>query len=157
MVAFAAVGAVISYRHTYERVTTNGETGLTARLLPFTVDGLMLAASMLILDASRPTSPCQGGGQVLNVEELLHGNRHAMQLPLHRPFFSSSSATSAALRARSASIATNDESSPSMEAIRARASSSTAEGLSWPERYARERPAIPRRSQPVTTGAPVPA
>lgn len=31
----------------------HGKTGLTARLLPFTVDGLILAASMLILDASR--------------------------------------------------------------------------------------------------------
>ena len=40
---------MISYRHTYELVTTHGETGLTARLLPFTVDGLILAASMLIL------------------------------------------------------------------------------------------------------------
>jgi hypothetical protein len=49
----AAVAAVISYRHAYELVTTHGETGLTARLLPFTVDGLILAASMLILDASR--------------------------------------------------------------------------------------------------------
>jgi hypothetical protein len=51
--AVAAVAAVISYRHAYELVTTHGETGLTARLLPFTVDGLILAASILILDASR--------------------------------------------------------------------------------------------------------
>jgi Protein of unknown function (DUF2637) len=51
--AVAAVAAVISYQHAYELVTTHGETGLTARLLPFTVDGLILAASVLILDASR--------------------------------------------------------------------------------------------------------
>lgn len=49
----AAVAAVISYRHAYELVSTHGETGVTARLLPFTVDGLILAASMLILDAYR--------------------------------------------------------------------------------------------------------
>jgi hypothetical protein len=49
----AAVAAVISYRHAYELVCTHGETGLTARLVPFTVDGLILAASMLILDANR--------------------------------------------------------------------------------------------------------
>jgi uncharacterized protein DUF2637 len=49
----AAVAAVISYRHAYELVSTHGETGLTARLIPFTVDGLILAASMLILDATR--------------------------------------------------------------------------------------------------------
>jgi hypothetical protein len=40
-------------RHAYELVTTHAETGLTARLLPFTIDGLILAASMPILDASR--------------------------------------------------------------------------------------------------------
>ena len=55
--AVAAVAAVISYRHAYELVTTHGETGLTARLLPFTVNGLILAASMLILDASRRHHP----------------------------------------------------------------------------------------------------
>jgi Protein of unknown function (DUF2637) len=49
----AAVAAVISYRHAFELVTTHGETGLTARLVPFTVDGLIVAASMLILDANR--------------------------------------------------------------------------------------------------------
>ena len=53
MATVAAVAAVISYRHPYELVSTHGETGLTARLLPFTVDGLILAASTLILDASR--------------------------------------------------------------------------------------------------------
>jgi hypothetical protein len=51
--AVAAVAAVISYCHAYELVSAHGEAGLTARLLPFTVDGLILAASMLILDASR--------------------------------------------------------------------------------------------------------
>src|SRR5215472_6596104 len=55
--AVAAVAAVISYRHAYELVSTHGETGLTARLVPFTVDGLILAARMLILDASRRNQP----------------------------------------------------------------------------------------------------
>jgi len=65
----AAVAAVISYRHAYELVSTYGESGLTARLVPFTVDGLILAASMLILDASRRNQPapplarwCLGAG-----------------------------------------------------------------------------------------------
>jgi hypothetical protein len=42
----AGVAAVISYQHAYELVTSHGETGFTARLLPFTVDGLIWAASM---------------------------------------------------------------------------------------------------------------
>jgi hypothetical protein len=37
MVANAA--AVISHQHAYELVTSGGETGATAHLLPFTVDG----------------------------------------------------------------------------------------------------------------------
>jgi hypothetical protein len=53
----ASVAAVISYQHAYELVATHGETGFTARLLPFTVDGLIWAASMVALDASRRNHP----------------------------------------------------------------------------------------------------
>jgi hypothetical protein len=53
VVIVATVAAVISYRHAYELVRTNGESGAAARLVPFTVDGLIWAASMVILDASR--------------------------------------------------------------------------------------------------------
>ena len=82
--AVAAVAAVISYRHAYELVTTHGETGLTARLLPFTVDGLILAASMLILDASRRAMPvpplarwCLGAGIAATIgANLAHGLGH---------------------------------------------------------------------------------
>ncbi|TDC79143.1 DUF2637 domain-containing protein [Actinomadura sp. 7K507] len=57
MVAVAVVAAVISYRHAYELVHSHGETGPTARLVPFTVDGLIWAASMVILDSSRRRQP----------------------------------------------------------------------------------------------------
>jgi hypothetical protein len=53
VVTVVGVAAIISYQHAYELVTSHGETGLTARLLPFTVDGLIWAASMVVLDASR--------------------------------------------------------------------------------------------------------
>jgi hypothetical protein len=53
VVAVAAVAATISYQHAYELVRSHGESGITARLLPFTVDGLIWAASMVILDSSR--------------------------------------------------------------------------------------------------------
>jgi hypothetical protein len=80
----AAVAAVISYRHAYELVSTHGETGVTARLLPFTVDGLILAASMLILDANRhhrPVPPlarwCLGAGILATIgANLAHGLGH---------------------------------------------------------------------------------
>src|SRR2546425_1121894 len=76
----AAVAAVISYRHAYELVRSHGESGVTARLVPFTVDGLIWAASMLILDANRRNRPgprpdrcagkrlaCPGAGRFLRV------------------------------------------------------------------------------------------
>ena len=80
----AAVAAVISYRHAYELVSTHGETGLTARLMPFTVDGLIVAASMLILDANRRAKPvpglarwCLGAGIVATIgANLAHGLGH---------------------------------------------------------------------------------
>src|ERR1700733_7712997 len=57
VVAVAGVAAIISYQHAYELVTTHGETGITAHLLPFTVDGLTGAAPMVVLDASRRHHP----------------------------------------------------------------------------------------------------
>jgi hypothetical protein len=49
----AAIAAIISYQHAYELIRARGETGFAARLLPLTIDGLIWAASMVILDASR--------------------------------------------------------------------------------------------------------
>ena len=57
VVVVATVAADISYRHAHELVRMNGESGTTARLVPFTVDGLIWAASMVILDASRRKQP----------------------------------------------------------------------------------------------------
>ena len=82
MVASAA--AIISYQHAYELVTTHGETGQTARLLPFTVDGLIWAASMVALDASRRNHPVprlallsRAAGIVATVGAILaHGLGH---------------------------------------------------------------------------------
>ncbi len=55
--AVAAVAAVISYRHAYELVTTHGETGLTARLLPFTVHGLSWRPACSSSTPATVTSP----------------------------------------------------------------------------------------------------
>jgi hypothetical protein len=60
------------------------ETGVTARLVPFTVDGLILAASMLILDANRRHQPvpllshwCLGAGILATIgANLAHGLGH---------------------------------------------------------------------------------
>ena len=67
-----------------ELVRSHGESGVTARLLPFTVDGLIWAASMVVLDASRRNQPVPrlatwslGAGIVATVSaNLAHGVGH---------------------------------------------------------------------------------
>jgi hypothetical protein len=84
VVAVAVVAAVISYQHAFELVRSHGESGVTARLLPFTVDGLIWAASMVVLDASRRGQPVPrlaawslGTGIVATVgANLAHGVGH---------------------------------------------------------------------------------
>jgi Protein of unknown function (DUF2637) len=49
----AAVAAVASYEHAYDLVRANGESGWTAHLIPLTVDGLIYASSMVMLDSAR--------------------------------------------------------------------------------------------------------
>lgn len=49
----AAVAAVASYEHAYDLVRAHGETGWTARMVPLTVDGLIYASSMVMLDSAR--------------------------------------------------------------------------------------------------------
>jgi Protein of unknown function (DUF2637) len=80
----AIIAAVISYRHAYELVTTHGEPGPTARLVPLTVDGLIWSASMVILDANRRHQPVSalakwslGVGIVATIgANLAHGVGH---------------------------------------------------------------------------------
>ena len=53
VIGVAAVAAVASYEHAYDLVRAHGEAGWTARLVPLTVDGLIYASSMVMLDCAR--------------------------------------------------------------------------------------------------------
>jgi hypothetical protein len=53
VVGVAAVAAVASYEHAYALVRAHGETGWIGRLVPLTVDGLIYASSMVMLDSAR--------------------------------------------------------------------------------------------------------
>jgi hypothetical protein len=53
----AAVAAAASYEHAYELVRAHGEAVWTARLVPLTVDGLICASSMVMLDSARRKTP----------------------------------------------------------------------------------------------------
>ena len=47
VLAVAGIAAYVSYGHAYAVVLAYGETGITARLEPATIDGLLCASSML--------------------------------------------------------------------------------------------------------------
>ena len=53
VIGVAVVAAVVSYEHAYALVRAHGETGWTARLIPLTVDRLIWASSMVLLDSAR--------------------------------------------------------------------------------------------------------
>ena len=53
----AGIAAYISYWHAYAVVRGYGESGVTARLEPATIDGLVYASSMVILYAARHRLP----------------------------------------------------------------------------------------------------
>jgi Protein of unknown function (DUF2637) len=53
----AVIAAYLSYEHAYAVVRAHGETGLTARLEPATIDGLVYSSSMVILYAARHRLP----------------------------------------------------------------------------------------------------
>jgi hypothetical protein len=53
----AGIAAYVSYWHAYAVVRAHGETGITARLEPPTIDGLVYASSMVVLYAARHRVP----------------------------------------------------------------------------------------------------
>ena len=53
VLAVAGIAAYVSYWHAYAVVRAHGETGITARLEPATIDGLVYASSMVVLYAAR--------------------------------------------------------------------------------------------------------
>jgi Protein of unknown function (DUF2637) len=57
VLAVAGIAAYVSYWHAYAVVLAQGETGITARLEPATIDGLVYASSMVVLYAARHKVP----------------------------------------------------------------------------------------------------
>jgi len=57
VLAVAGIAAYVSYWHAYAVVRAHGETGITARLEPATIDGLVYASSMVVLYAARHRVP----------------------------------------------------------------------------------------------------
>lgn len=57
VIAVAGIAAYVSYWHAYEVVRAHGEVGVTARLEPATIDGLVYSSSMVVLYAARHQLP----------------------------------------------------------------------------------------------------
>ena len=57
VLAVAGIAAYVSYWHAYAVVRAHGETRITARLEPATIDGLVYASSMVVLYAARHRVP----------------------------------------------------------------------------------------------------
>jgi len=57
VLAVAGIAAYVSYWHAYAVLQAHGETGITARLEPATIDGLVYASSMVVLYAARHRVP----------------------------------------------------------------------------------------------------
>jgi Protein of unknown function (DUF2637) len=55
--AVASFAAVVSYSHIYDLGRAHGQAGTAARLLPLSVDGLILAASLVLLHEARNRRP----------------------------------------------------------------------------------------------------
>jgi hypothetical protein len=53
VVLLAAIAAVVSYKHMHQLVLRHGESAWSAALIPLSVDGMIVAASMSLLLASR--------------------------------------------------------------------------------------------------------
>ena len=53
VIAVAAFAAVVSYSHIYDLARAHGQSGTAARLLPLSVDGLIVAASLVALHEAR--------------------------------------------------------------------------------------------------------
>jgi hypothetical protein len=55
--AVAAFAAIVSFSHIYDLGRVHGQSGTAARLLPLAVDGLILAASLVLLHEARNGRP----------------------------------------------------------------------------------------------------
>jgi hypothetical protein len=53
VLAVAGFAAVVSYSHIYDLGRVHGQAGTAARLLPLSVDGLIVAASLVLLHEAR--------------------------------------------------------------------------------------------------------
>lgn len=57
VLAVAAIAGVVSFSHIYDLGLTHGQSGVAARLLPLSVDGLIVACGLVLLHEARAHRP----------------------------------------------------------------------------------------------------
>src|SRR5258708_2089597 len=57
VILIAVLAGIVSYAHIYDLAHNHGQSGVAARLLPLSVDGTILAASLVLLHAARKRLP----------------------------------------------------------------------------------------------------
>jgi hypothetical protein len=67
----AVIAAIVSYSHIEYLALVNGQTITAARLLPASVDGVVLVSSMVMLDAARRDAGAPGLSRVMLVAGVL--------------------------------------------------------------------------------------
>lgn len=65
VIAVAAFAAVASYSHIFDLARQYGQSGTSARLSPLSIDGVILAASLMMLHRSRQGEPSPFGIRVM--------------------------------------------------------------------------------------------
>ena len=63
--AVASFAAIVSYSHVFDLGRVHGQSGTAARLLPLSVDGLILAASLVLLHEARNGRPAPALARVM--------------------------------------------------------------------------------------------
>ncbi|HET9898628.1 MAG TPA: DUF2637 domain-containing protein [Streptosporangiaceae bacterium] len=90
--AVAGIAAYVSYWQAYEVVRAHGENGVTARLEPVTIDGLVNCPSMVVLYAAWHQLPVTHDRRVArstlvsaSVDGMSAGKQPAMPMPEREP------------------------------------------------------------------------
>ena len=97
VLAVAGVAAYESYWHAYAVIWAHGESGVTARLEPATIDGLVYASSMVITTGAGQAATAAGRGAGAGRVEALRAGEHGRTAGVRR---NSSAARLRHLRAR---------------------------------------------------------
>jgi hypothetical protein len=83
----AVFAGIVSYSHIYDLARAHGQTGAALRLLPLSVDLLIMAGSIIVMHegTARPESPVHGMGGSMAGGRHDHLREHPLRCPVRFP------------------------------------------------------------------------